>query len=247
MTLYMIGLGLIDEKDISVRGLETIKNCDFVYLESYTSKLKCDVADLEKLYGKEIIIANRELVEKKADEILDRALEGNVAFLVIGDPMCATTHIDLRLRAKEKNIPVEVIHNASIISAIGVTGLEVYKFGKVTSIPFMIQDNKRIKAPVEVYGMNNKNGLHSLFLLDLDPISEKFMSIKDAADYLIANGIKKEVVALGCAHIGNSNQVIKKDSLENIGKYEYGDAPYCIVIPGKMHFMEEDALELWKE
>lgn len=243
MTLYMIGLGLSDEKDISVRGFETVKNCDFIYLESYTSKLQCDVSKLEKLYEKEIIIADRGVVEKKADEMLDKAKDKNVAFLVIGDPMCATTHIDLRLRAKEKDIKVEVIHNASIISAIGVVGLEVYKYGKVTSIPF---HNSNVKAPIEVYEMNQKNGLHSLFLLDLDPIGNKFMSIKDAIEYLISNGIKEDIEAVGCARIGSSDQVIKVDSLKDLGNYDYGNAPYCIVIPGNMHFMEEDALKLYQ-
>ena len=247
MTLFMIGLGLFDEKDITVRGLETVKLCDFVYIESYTSKLQCDTSILEKLYGKEIIIADRELVEKKADEMIDNAKDGNVAFLVIGDPMCATTHIDLRLRAKEKGISVEVISNASIISAIGVIGLEVYKYGKITSIPFMIRDNNEIKAPVEVYNSNIKSGLHTLFLLDLDPINDKFMSIKEAADYLLSKGISADTVAVGCSHIGSSDQVIRACSLKNLGSYDYGNAPYCIVIPGKMHFMESDALKLWKE
>ena len=116
MTLYIIGIGLNDEKDITLKGLEAVKKCDFVYLESYTSKLQCSVSDLEKLYGKKIILADRELVEKNSDEILQK--DKDVAFLVIGDPMCATTHVDLMIRAKEKNIEVKVIHNASIVSAI---------------------------------------------------------------------------------------------------------------------------------
>ena len=244
MTLYMVGLGLSDEKDISLRGLETVKNCDLVYLESYTSKLQCSVSDLEELYGKKIILADRELVEKRAEEIISNAKDKDVAFLVIGDPMCATTHVDIFMRAKEKGINVNVIHNTSIISAIGVIGLEVYKYGKITSIPFL---NENIKAPVEVYGMNKRDGLHTLFLLDLDPINGKFMSIKEAVEYLISNNADENVMAIGCARIGTNDAVIRVDSLKNLVNYEYGGAPYCIVIPGKMHFMEEDALKLWKE
>ena len=100
--------------------------------------------------------------------------------------MCATTHIDLMLRAKQDKIKVEIIHNASIISAIGITGLEVYKFGKTTSIPF---HNENVKSPIEVLNNNNKNKLHTLLLLDLDPINNKFMTIKDAIDYLVKNYI----------------------------------------------------------
>lgn len=240
----MVGLGLSDEKDISLRGLETVKNCDLVYLESYTSKLQCSVSDLEELYGKKIILADRELVEKRAEEIISNAKDKDVAFLVIGDPMCATTHVDIFMRAKEKGINVNVIHNTSIISAIGVIGLEVYKYGKITSIPFL---NENIKAPVEVYGMNKRDGLHTLFLLDLDPINGKFMGIKEAVEYLISNNADENVMAIGCARIGTNDAVIRVDSLKNLVNYEYGGAPYCIVIPGKMHFMEEDALKLWKE
>ena len=245
MTLYMIGLGLFDEKDISLRGLETIKLCDFLYLESYTSLLQCNISKLEELYGKQIIIADRELVEKKADEMLDKAQTSNVGFLVIGDPMCATTHVDLRLRAKEQGIKVSVIHNASIISAIGATGLEVYKFGKTTSIPFMIRDTP-IKTPIEVFELNQKNGLHTLFLLDLDPIKGEFLSIRESAEYLVSNGIASDANAIGCARIGAPDQVIKVGKLFEIGKFDYGNAPFAIVIPGKMHFMEEDALKLWQ-
>jgi diphthine synthase len=239
----MIGLGLVDVKDISVRGLETVKSCDFVYLENYTSVLQCSVEDLEKLYGQNVIVADRELVEKKADEILDYALDKDVAFLVVGDPMCATTHIDLRMRAKEKGIKVEVIHNSSIISAIGEIGLEVYKYGKITSIPF---HNKDVKTPVEVYKLNQKMGLHTLFLLDLEPKSGKFLSIKDAADYLISNGVDANEVSVGVARIGAKDAVIHVDELAKICDFDYGNAPYSLIIPGKMHFMEEDALKIWK-
>jgi diphthine synthase len=121
--------------------------------------------------------------------------------------------------------------------------LEVYKYGKVTSIPF---HNENVKAPVEVYKMNSKNGLHTLFLLDLEPINNKFLSIKDASSYLIANGIKGDKLAIGCARIGYEDRVIKVDLLKNLGKHHFGEAPYCIVIPGKMHFMEEDSLKLWQ-
>lgn len=122
MTLYLIGIGLNDEKDISLKGLEIVKNCDVIYLENYTSRLNCDIKDLEKLYGKKIILADRSLVEKKAEEtILKEAKNKETAFLVIGDIFGATTHVDLMLRAKKENINVNIIHNTSILTAIGIT------------------------------------------------------------------------------------------------------------------------------
>jgi diphthine synthase len=241
MALYFIGIGLNDEKDITVKGLEAVKKCSSIYLETYTSRLACSIETLEKFYNKKIIPATRDIVENKAEStILKDAKSHDTAFLVIGDPLCATTHIDLMLRAKQAGIKIEVIHNASIVSAIGITGLEVYKFGKVTSIPF---DNKNVKAPYEVYQMNSKNGLHTLFLLDLKPDENKYLSIKEAIEYLINQGIKEDTKAIACSHIGSEKPILKYGKLSELKNIDYKEPPYCIVIPGKLHFMEEEFLE----
>jgi diphthine methyl ester synthase len=44
--LYLVGLGLADERDITIRGLEVVKSAERVYLEAYTSIL---LVDKEKL------------------------------------------------------------------------------------------------------------------------------------------------------------------------------------------------------
>jgi len=74
--------------------------------------------------GKEIEVADRELVEQ-GDIILNAAKDSDVAFLVVGDPFGATTHTDIILRARELNIPTQVVHNASILNAVGACGLQV--------------------------------------------------------------------------------------------------------------------------
>ena len=43
MVLYVVGLGLGDEKDVMVRGLEVVQRCHKVYLEAYTSFLALDL------------------------------------------------------------------------------------------------------------------------------------------------------------------------------------------------------------
>lgn len=240
MALYMIGIGLSDEKDISAKGLEAVKGCSQVYLESYTSVLSVPISQLEKFYGKKVIIANRDLVENHSDDILKDAGKTDVAFLVIGDVFSATTHITLMLHAKEKGINVKVVHGASVVSAVGMTGLEVYKFGRITSIPF---ENKDIKTPVEVLQGNQKIGLHTLFLLDLKPEEGKFLAIKDAADYLVKNGVKDDVLAVGCSRLGADNAVIRAGKLKELKKIDFGKPPYCLIVPAKLHFMEEEALK----
>ncbi|MFH0978238.1 MAG: diphthine synthase [Candidatus Woesearchaeota archaeon] len=243
MVLYFVGLGLGDEKDISIRGLEIVKKCDYVYLESYTSAMQRNLKELAAFYGKPVMEANRILVEQRAEEILKKAKEGNVAFLVVGDPFGATTHIDLRLRAQKEGINVKVIHNASIINAVGEIGLELYKYGKVTSIPF---DNMKIASPYEVFLNNQKMGLHTLFLLDLDPSKNKFMSIIEGIDYLLKNGLDPKQTCVGIAGLGQEGQEIKTFSAAGAFKEHFTKRPQCLIVPGKLHFVEEEALKIWK-
>ena len=241
MTLYLIGLGLNDEKDITLKGLETIKRSDLIYLENYTSKLNCKTEDLEKLYGKKIILANREQVENKSNELLEKAKTKNIALLIIGDPFSATTHINLVLEAKKQNIKVEIIHNTSILNAIAETGLSTYNFGKVTSIPFKNED---VKAPIEVFNTNYKNNLHTLFLLDLDPKNNKFMTIKEAIHYLLKNKVNENLLAIGCSKIGSNESEIKTDKLKNLKNHNFKKFPQCLIIPAKkLHFIEEEAIK----
>ncbi len=237
--LYFIGIGLNDEKDISFKGLEAIKKCKYIYFENYTSKLNCNVKDLEKFYKKKIILANREFVENKNIEILNKAKKENAAFLVIGDVFSATTHITLLIDAKKLKIKTKIIHNTSIINAIGEVGLELYKYGKITSIPF---NNENVKTPIEVFKKNYENDMHTLFLLD---INEKLMTINEGLSYLIKNGIDNDII--GIAGLGNDKQEIKYGNIKDLLKIKFKLFPQCIIIPGKkLHFVEEEALELWK-
>src|SRR3989338_4495500 len=248
MPLYFIGLGLNNEKDISINGFEAVKKCDVVYLENYTSILNCPKEQLEKFYGKKIILARRSLVEE-SNEIIENAKTKNVTFLVGGDPLVATTHIDLFLRAKKEEIKCFVFHNASIVSAVGVTGLQVYKFGKTISIPI---ENENIETPYDVLKDNLKLGLHTLFLLDLNPEENKFLSVNDALRYLLKVELKRnekifseKTFCIGCARIGSENQVIKAGMAKDLLKLNFGKPVHCLIVSGKLHFMEEEALELY--
>ncbi len=252
MTLYFIGIGLCDETDITLKGLEAVKKCDYVYLEKYTSILQCQIETLEKLYSKKIILANREMVEKKADIMLNQAINSDVAFLVVGDIFGATTHTDLMLRAKEKNIECVYIHNVSIINAVGIVGLELYKYGKITSVPFTAE-NFIPETPYSVIKMNRREGLHSLVLLDLRPDEERFMSVNDAIKYLLQletnrkeNVFTEDTLCIGCARIGCSDFTIKVGTAKELLSENFGKPLHCIIIPGTMHFIEEDALKQWK-
>ncbi|MEK6946576.1 MAG: diphthine synthase [Nanoarchaeota archaeon] len=249
MTLYFIGLGLNNEKDITVNGLEAVKKSDLVYFENYTSILSCSKADLEKFYNKKIILANRNIVENDDNEIINNSKTKNVAFLVAGDSLAATTHIDLFMRAKKEGIKCLVIHNSSILTAVGVTGLQLYKFGKTTSIPL---ENENVETPYDVLKGNLSLGLHTLFLLDLKPEDEKFMKVNDAIRYLLKVELKRnekifseKTLCVGCARVGNENQTIKYGTAKELLKFDFGKPVHCLIVPGKLHFMEEEMVEIY--
>lgn len=250
MALYMIGIGLNDEKDISVKGLEIVKNAHKIFLESYTSILQVPLNKLEEFYEKKINLVNRDLVENSSDEILNDALDKDIAFLVIGDVFSATTHTDLKLRALEKGIKIKVINNSSVLTAVGITGLELYKFGKTTSIPFP-QEGFEPETPYDVIKSNDN--MHTLILLDLKPEENKFMTVNDAITYLLMveekrdeNVFYKDKWCIGVARLGNENCLIKYGKAKDLIKENFGLPLHCLIVPGKLHFMEEESLERFK-
>jgi diphthine synthase len=241
MALHFIGLGLRDEKSITVEGLHALKNCDVVYLESYTSVFTdASFENFSKHQMKKVILADRELVENSMQEIIDKAKKNNVAFCVIGDPFSATTHIELYRRAREGGIEVNVINNASVLTAVGIVGLELYKYGKTTSIPF---NNENVLTPYRVFMQNRKIGLHTLVLLDLDPQNHKFMSCREAADYLISSGLKKNEMVVACSQLGGKSPMIKYCRAKDVPLIK--KFPQCLILPGKLHFVEEEVLKSW--
>eukprot|EP00796_Vickermania_ingenoplastis_P009358 gene9359-6581_t len=174
----LIGLGLGDESDITLKGLEAVKNADIVYLEAYTSYLiNSNSEELGKKYGKQVIVADREMVE--SGEVLNEAGEKNVALLVVGDVFGATTHSDLIVRCHEMNIETKVIHNASIMNAVGCCGLQLYRFGQTISLCFWTE-TWRPSSWYQRLKSNREAGLHTLVLLDI--------KVKEISDENLARG-----------------------------------------------------------
>ncbi len=242
--LLFIGLGLWDEKDISVKGLEEAKNCDILYAEFYTSKMGVDTKKLEKQLGKKIIVLDRENAEK-GDKIINDAKNKKVGFLVAGDPMTATTHISLRIKAIEEGIKTKIIHGASIITAsAGLLGLQIYKFGRIVSIARPYKDYFPL-SPYDSIKSNMKMGLHTLLLLD----TEDHMTANEGMQILLEmekrkkEGIISEDTLIAVvARASSDDAVARAGYLKDLIKEDFGETPHSIVIPAKLHFMEAKAL-----
>ncbi len=271
MALYLIGLGLYDEKDVTVRGFEIIQKCDTVYLEHYTSILGVEKSTLESFYKKEILLAPRDLVEKEAEEkLLLPAREKNIALLIVGDVFGATTHTDLHMRAKELGVQVECVFNASVMNAVGIIGLELYKYGKATSIVF--PDHGWLpETPYEVIQQNKKQGLHTLCLLDIkvaelsreDMLKEargesvkaqppRYMTVREGLDVLLRieekqkkGVLKEETQVVGIARIGHPDMKVCVGTVKQVMECNFGSPLQCIVIPGSLQVVEEEALLSW--
>lgn len=248
--LTFIGLGLYDEKDITLKGLEAVRKADFVYAEFYTSQLAGTTLErIESLYGRKVTVLTREEVEQKPDW-LENAKEKNVVFLSGGDAMVATTHIDLRLRARDMGIDTAIIHAPSISSAVcGLSGLQNYRFGKSTTIPYpYVRGKKTIvsEAPYDTIKMNKKNDLHTLVFLDIN--AQGFMDIAKAVSLLLetearrGEGVLVNAIAVGIARAGSESPVVHADYLEKLKDYDFGAPLHVLIIPASLHFIEAEAL-----
>jgi diphthine synthase len=252
--LTLIGLGLHDELGICLGGLENARNSDFLFAEFYTSYMPgLSLNSLEKLIGKPIRVLSRTDVEEKAEEKILKLAEGNrVALLVPGDPMTATTHVDLRLRAAKRGIKTVLIHGVSAISAvISATGLQNYKFGKTVTMP-IIQSGPPIETPYEVIKENSDRGLHTLVLLDINVDLGRCLLIGEALKQLQAIEQKRcsqvaheDRLVVGVARVGAEDAAIKGGCVRDMINYEFGGPPHSLIFPGRLHFMEVETLQVF--
>ena len=244
--LSLVGIGIGDEKGISLEGLEELKACEKIFAETYTNSLpKGTIRRLEALLGKKIELLGRKQVEEEK-KILSSASRQKTALVVSGDPMIATTHVSLVLSAKKLGIQVKLIHAASIISAaISESGLQAYKFGKTVTLAYWGKNYKPMAA-YDIIAQNLERGLHTLLLLDIDEKSGP-MKPNEAAKLLLEmekTGKKKilssktKVIVLSslCRPSGEKSYL----SLGEFASKSHLGVPSVLLVPGKLHFVEED-------
>jgi len=248
--LTLIGLGLNDEKDLTLKGMEAAKNADKVFAEFYTSFWNGNKENLEKIIGKKIAELQRKDLEENSEKFLEQAKKSNIVLLVQGDPLVATTHETLIIEAKKMRIETKIIHNSSIFSAICETGLHIYKFGPSVTIPF--PEKTKGKFPESVYDiikMNKIRGLHTLCLLDIDSENKRFMLPQEAVRILLEIEKQRkeeiftedtEVIAVG--KLGSDKPVIEYKKSKDILHSYFRVYPAVMIIPGLLHFTEKEYL-----
>jgi diphthine synthase len=250
--LTFVGLGLYDERSVTVEGRDAIADADRVFAEFYTSKLAgATVEELSAYHDVEIEVRDRPGVEQNPEPILDAAAAGDAVFVTAGDTMISTTHVDLRLRADERGIDTHVIHGTTAGSAAAsLTGLQNYRFGKATTLPFpYAHGGAGVPGSVlETIEDNRSRGLHTLVYLDIkvgigpggpDPDHEEYMTAEHAAALLSE---ELDAVGVALARAGSPDPVVAADRLSALAGRAFGDPLHLLVIPGDLHVVEHDAL-----
>ena len=248
--LWFIGLGISGFKSIPSEALDVLSKADIVYLEQFTSPIsKSDLTKIKKATKGEFKLAKRWLVED-GSEILKNAKKKKVALLAYGDPYIATTHIELRARAIEEKIKTHSIHaSSSLTSMIGECGLHFYKIGRIATI---MSEMKSLTTPYYVIYKNIIEGNHTVLLLEYNQDKDFFLDPKDALKGLletekgqIRNVISSSTYAIVASRIGFKDQSIVAGKISSLKKTEFGKPPHTVIIPGRLHFTESDALKLF--
>lgn len=231
MALILIGSGIAF--DFTLEGIESLKSSDEVYIERYTNPIEdSKLSALEEKIGKKVNLLERGRVESPF--LVEKAKESDVALIASGDPLTATTHITLIIEAREKNIPIKIIHNSSIYSAAPArAGLQIYRFGKTASL-VNPRENYKPTSSLGIIRTNLDMNMHSLVLLDTEP---EPMEAKAALEML---GEFESAVVI--SRLGEPDEKIVYGKIENLKNKELGRPPFCVIIPASLHLLEEEYL-----
>ena len=166
--LVLIGMGPGKFSSMTIEAKQAAKACDLLRYEAYTALWPQNELDLLERECGEITKVMRPEIESP-ELLLELAKNSLVGLLIVGDPLQATTHVDLQLQAAEAGIECVTFHGISITTIVtGALGLSNYKFGRQTTLTYPY-GGWVATSPLEVIAMNMSLGQHTLALLDLDP------------------------------------------------------------------------------
>ena len=252
--LWLIGIGPGDLDHITERAKRVAKGCSKRYLEGYTAILPpIEEKRLEAVVGPwERLMRDR---VESPENMLDEARVGSVALLVVGDPMQATTHIDLEERCAEEGIGFNVIPGLTATAlAVSLSGLQSYRFGRQITIPF--SDGEYLPtSPFEMICKNKEAGMHTLALLDLDPTGmgleqPRPMTPREAVDHLVRmnerseefNQLVEDWQGLLLSDLGTEEERVVSGKMRSLSQIEGGHI-HALIIAAEFSGMEAEAFE----
>jgi diphthine synthase len=248
--LWFVGLGISGHGSIPIEAQKVLSKADIVYLEQFTSPIgRAEISKIKKMINGELKEGKRWLVED-GNEILKYAKTKKVVLLSYGDPYIATTHIELRTRAIQEKIKTHSIHaSSSLTSMIGECGLHFYKIGRIATI---MSEMKSLTTPYYAIYKNTIEGNHTVLLLEYNQDKNFFMDPKEALRGLLETEKeqKREVIDLSTyvivvSRIGFRDQSITSGRISSLSKMDFGKPPHTLIITGRFHFTESDALKIF--
>ena len=249
---YLIGIGL-KPKHLTLEALEALKNCDELFIDSYTSVFsEGSLDELKKILGKEITELNRTQIETDYEDFLMKAKDKNVALLIIGNALTATTHTQILLEANQLMVPFKVLLGVSVFDGVLKSFLSPYNFGRILSIVFW-QKNYKPESFYDKIKENYDSKMHSLCLLDIqkDDKKEKLMNALEALETLAEISENKKQKWIYSTQIvvmsklgGKDEKVLHGTMIELLNDKEKLKEckPACIVICTDLNDKEEEAL-----
>lgn len=256
MALYIIGAGISSEY-ITLRALKYLSRASKVYIDTYTSIAPgIDEELVQRLTPEaEIVPAARLHLENQSHRIIEEARDANIALLVPGDPLIATTHIALAVEAKKRGVEVVIVPGVSGVQAvIDTIGLQFYRFGKPVTLVYP-EDGVKPFSTLRVVAENRSRGLHTLVLLDLRLDEGRAMTVPEAVELLrqleeelAANGevepFLSSALLVGVARAGLPDTKCVAGDPGFVAAAEYPPPPHSLVVTApRLHPMEEEALQ----
>ncbi len=248
--LLLVGLGIHGYAGLSAKALDSLLSIQNIYVERYTSPMpESEIDGLKLMLTKDVKIVSRWFVED-GREILQLAKSSDVALLVYGDPLMATTHMDLRARAEKSGIKTKVLHASSSITSItGECGLHVYKIGRIITLTSEMQSVSSIYYTVY---SNLLSGSHTLILLEYNQDKNLFLQPNDALKMLLESEADQkhgvfsdQTFAIVASRVGADDQSIVSGKFQSLLNTDFGDPPHSLVVTGTLHFTETDALSVF--
>ncbi|MEM3841095.1 MAG: diphthine synthase [Candidatus Micrarchaeaceae archaeon] len=250
--LYLVGMGISGELSPNAKR---ICSSSEAYIDSYTSLLsKESLLEVSREIGVEPKPLARYDLEEGASLLAKKAVSSDVAVLVPGDPLVATTHKTLLAEAKKAGAKWLVVHSSSIASAaIGESMLDFYRFGRIATVPSWSEHYHPVSFYETVLG-NSTAGAHTLLLFDYDSKKSRSMSFKEAFEVMHAaekkyqKGILNENSKVIFLHnIGIEGQSVVKGRLSDAQNIKYTDGLNSIIVPAELTYIEAELTGLLLE
>jgi len=248
MVLIIAGGGVSPPETITLAGMADLKGCNRILIDTYTAPWDKDALKRTSSILPTAVQGDRTMLED-VEGIIKESRTGSLGILTYGDPFIATTHQSIRDACIRHDVKVIVHYSSSFLNVLlGELGLHVYKIGFVGTV---------MRSPPEalypIYAGVKRAyiaGKHSILLMGYDVNEDRSITPNQALEMLMDLDLSygehmftPDLPAIVSSRLGRPTQEILVDTISRLSKREFGEPPYSVVIPSRLHFTELDILK----